>query len=109
MTIKEMVVTILSEAESALEAETILDEINKRWNKGLIRTSLSPQLSRLKQSGMLSYAGKKWMLTEKYETPDAATSGVRKVGLRLRNTQSTETNPWDGPNSEESPNRKGQQ
>lgn len=77
MTIKDMILIVLNESESGLSAVVILDEINKRWKKDLVRTSLSPQLSRLKQEGRLIYTNQKWLLAEKDETSDAVTSEVR--------------------------------
>lgn len=48
-TIKEMVIALLEEAwPQGRTALQILDAINQRWNPTLPRTSLSPQLTRLK-------------------------------------------------------------
>ena len=47
-TIKEMVRTILDAAPSGLTAHQILEKINSDYGKDIERTSLSPQLSRLK-------------------------------------------------------------
>jgi hypothetical protein len=64
-TTQEMVIDILSDKPNGLSALDILDEINRRWSLGLVRTSLSPQISRLKQKGKLRYSEGLWILTGK--------------------------------------------
>jgi hypothetical protein len=81
LTLKQMILQILGERHGGLDALAILDEINRRWNVGLERTSLSPQLSRLKQEGRLKLTGKVWNLVEKDETPGAEAPGARTVGV----------------------------
>ncbi|HEX6866850.1 MAG TPA: hypothetical protein VF122_06435 [Caulobacteraceae bacterium] len=83
MTLKEMVLLILGERHGGAEALSILDEINDRWNVGLQRTSLSPQLSRLKDEGKVKLTGKVWSLVEKNETPGAEAPGARTGAARL--------------------------
>lgn len=65
MTIKEMVVEVLGVLPRGADALEILRLINERFNAGLARTSLSPQLSRLKQEGLLDRQGMTWFLNEK--------------------------------------------
>ena len=74
LTIKQMIVTVLGEVESGLDAMAILVEINERWKKDYARTSLSPQLSRLKQEGRLIYVNQKWLLAEKDKASDVQPS-----------------------------------
>lgn len=65
-TIMESIVNILSEHESGLSAMEILKEIRTRGTHGMLkRESLSPQLSRLRQSGYIDLEGSIWMLTKK--------------------------------------------
>ena len=65
MTIKEMVVDVLGVLPRGAEALEILRLVNERFNAGLIRTSLSPQLSRLKADGVLIRDGMIWHLNAK--------------------------------------------
>lgn len=81
LTLKEMILLVLRTRHRGADALTILDEINARWNIGLERTSLSPQLSRLKSDGKLHLIGKVWSLAQQDEAPDAETSGASSVGV----------------------------
>lgn len=81
MTLKEMILLVLRTRHRGADALTILDEINARWNVGLERTSLSPQLSRLKAEGKLHLIGKVWSLAQQDEAPDAETSRASSVGV----------------------------
>ncbi len=82
-TIKEMVVRLLEEAHpSGLTALEILAGIQKRWMPTLERTSLSPQLSRLKNDHLIENRLGKWFpLVSGYggvqnETEAPATTGA---------------------------------
>lgn len=55
LTIKEMALDVVSSSSSPLTAEEILAEMNKKFLKDIQRTSLSPQLSRLRQDERLDY------------------------------------------------------
>lgn len=81
LTLKEMILLTLRARHHGADALTILDEINTRWNVGLERTSLSPQLSRLKNEGKLKLNGKVWHLAQQDEAPDAETSRASSVGV----------------------------
>jgi hypothetical protein len=60
-TIKEMVLRLLTEAyPSGLTALEILEGVQKRWMPGLERTSLSPQLTRLKNDALVINRVGKW-------------------------------------------------
>lgn len=54
-TIKEMTLEVISDAERALTAEEILQAIKSKFLKEIQRTSLSPQLTRLKREGRIAY------------------------------------------------------
>ena len=58
--IKDMVLEILEDAPSGLKALDILDFINAGYSANLKRTSLSPQLSRLKEEGKIHNSGLIW-------------------------------------------------
>ncbi|GLQ22754.1 hypothetical protein GCM10007853_06280 [Algimonas ampicilliniresistens] len=60
--IKQMVRLVLTDFPDGLIALDILSKINERFGKSFPRTSLSPQLSRLKQSGDIYKDGKRWVL-----------------------------------------------
>ena len=64
-TIKEMVLRLLTEAyPSGLTALEILEGIQKRWMPGLERTSLSPQLTRLKNDALVVNRVGKWFSSD---------------------------------------------
>lgn len=62
--IMEAVLEILESEESGLTAKDILMRLNQSKFPELLRTSLSPQLSRLKQRGYLEYGKKLWRITD---------------------------------------------
>lgn len=69
MTIKDMVVKALSEHFiRGATANQLIEFFEQRWGRKEIRTSLSPQLSRLKDIGIISLQGKLWHL-EREEIP----------------------------------------
>ncbi len=63
-TIKEMILEILALMPDGAEATELLSFIDERFGKKLERTSLSPQLSRLKKDGLISLSGKVWTINE---------------------------------------------
>ncbi len=63
-TIKEAVVAVLDEAGRGLTALEILPKINERLGVDYPRTSLSPQLSRLKAEKEIHLVGKHWFSGE---------------------------------------------
>lgn len=66
-TIKKAVLDVLENYPSGLSALQILAEINERYGTDYPRTSLSPQLSRLKQEEKLSKNGTLWVPAKKRE------------------------------------------
>lgn len=64
-TIKDMAKAVLAKAEKGLTANEILDAIKAEFQRAIERTSLSPQLSRLKDTGDVVLHGDRWW------TPDA--------------------------------------
>lgn len=64
---QEMAVKVLSDNKREMLALDILKEINSRWNLGLARSSLSPQLSRLKAKGILIDNNGYWQLVSDKE------------------------------------------
>jgi hypothetical protein len=60
-TIKEAVLDVLQDYPGGLIALDILAKINERFSMNLVRTSLSPQLSRLKQEGKILNHGSTWL------------------------------------------------
>ncbi|QEN88747.1 hypothetical protein FZC33_21660 [Labrys sp. KNU-23] len=63
-TIKEAVVALLKRYGRGMTALEILPEINAALNVDYPRTSLSPQLSRLKADGIVMREGNVWSLVE---------------------------------------------
>lgn len=63
-TIKEQVIQILTENDlEGLTAQEILGIIRTRWTPSLERTSLSPQLSRLRKARRIYNRAGKWYLS----------------------------------------------
>ena len=60
LTIKQMVLSVLGSHDGGLDASRLLIEINERWGVGLERTSLSPQLSRLRSEKKVELHGHFW-------------------------------------------------
>lgn len=74
-TIKQMVTLILEDHPSGLEALEIIEKIKVRFNEDIMRTSLSPQLSRLKRDKKLRRDNFIWtLITEK---PPVKTEGLQ--------------------------------
>lgn len=72
-----MVIAVLSDSLTGkLTALEILADIQQRWLPHLMRTSLSPALSRMKVQGHLIREGHVWHLPQNAETGDAGTSPV---------------------------------
>jgi hypothetical protein len=64
VTIGEMALSVLSEAGPAgLTSNDVLEKIREKWLPALMRTSLSPPLSRLKERGDITLENDKWRLT----------------------------------------------
>jgi hypothetical protein len=76
-TIKEAVIDVLTDAGRGLMAIDILAAINKRFEMDYPRTSLSPQLSRLKSEGKLEREGMVWSLAKtSSENEEAANANL---------------------------------
>jgi len=67
-TFKDMIKAVLTEKGSGAEALEILDLIKAKFDKVIKRTSISPQLSRLKASGDLILDDKIWMLPQHFDS-----------------------------------------
>jgi hypothetical protein len=82
LTIKDMVLGVLSDrGEQGADALHIIRLITQKYSKEIQRPSLSPQLTRLKRSGLISLEGNIWFITEngkrdnkKRKTPHEETS-----------------------------------
>lgn len=63
LTFKQLIVKALSERfQNGATANQLLDYFKSAWGREIMRTSLSPQLSRLKQDGKINQRGKVWYL-----------------------------------------------
>jgi hypothetical protein len=71
-TIKDMVRSVLKEVPLGLTSAEILLAIKRVFDKELERTSLSPQLSRLKHDGAVVLDGETWFIRENWEAREAA-------------------------------------
>lgn len=61
-TIKEAALQVLSDYPDGLLALDLLAKMNDRFGLKLIRTSLSPQLTRLKREGKITNHGSTWLV-----------------------------------------------
>ena len=77
-TIKEGIIQLLEEVyPMGLTALEILDRLNRRWWRGeLKRTSLSPQITRLKNSGDVIGERGTWKVTNKTAPEGDESSGI---------------------------------
>lgn len=60
MTIKDAILDVLANNPDGADAQEILAMINEGYGLSVVRTSLSPQLSRLKSEGKITLTGKVW-------------------------------------------------
>ena len=63
-TIKDMIRAVLRNANGPLMSTSILQEIQSDFTRVIERTSLSPQLSRMKEEGEVYMTESGWLLTE---------------------------------------------
>lgn len=78
MTFQDMIVAVLNDRPTGRgEAVQILDWIYQKFGKRILRSSISPQLSRLKALGVLDLVSGEWILTGEYFKPktEAAPQG----------------------------------
>lgn len=67
---KEKIKTTLTEKyPNGATANDILAYVNERWEREIIRSSLSPQLSRLKKEGVITLDNDVWKLAKNESTP----------------------------------------
>lgn len=66
-TIKSMALLVLEDATRGLTSSEILFNINIRFGRDIDRTSMSPQLSRLKDGGEIVLEGDRWFTKANYE------------------------------------------
>jgi hypothetical protein len=66
-TIKEAIIEVLTAKPNGLAALDILKELNLKMDRRYSRTSLSPQLSRLKRDGKVRQSGIVWSLVNNTE------------------------------------------
>lgn len=90
ITIKEMVRSILRSRPDGLAAGQILQEIQERFGVAVERTSLSPQLSRLRDSGVVTLDNGRWYSTQialaELAAPETAPPAGAAVGERRQRT-----------------------
>lgn len=81
LTIKDMAREVLSGLPNGLNSSGILEGIKKSFGRDIERTSLSPQLSRMKDDGELVLDGEMWFTKQNYEIKieKAWTSGAKAL------------------------------
>ena len=75
ITFQDMIVTVLENIPQGADANQILELIDKEFGKKIKRSSVSPQLSRLKANGVLTLKDNIWSLinqTQKNAAPEGA-------------------------------------
>lgn len=99
-TIKEAVVEILAEVGKGMTANELLPAVNERLQADYSRSSLSPQLSRLRHAGELERNDKVWMLTRwarSFEaTDDLLTSSESVAPIQSNQAKGREAVPGGG-------------
>lgn len=78
--IKDKVMAVLRNRPMGADANEILELIANQFGEAIERTSLSPQLSRLKKEEWLVLDGNVWRVADKNEAPDVGASGASEVG-----------------------------
>jgi hypothetical protein len=80
-TIKDKVVNILKNRVGGADANEIISMISDTYGETVVRESLSPQLSRLKQEGLLTLNGKIWSLSlEKKDSETTISEPFSQIG-----------------------------
>lgn len=74
-TMKAAAVAVLRKADRGLTARELLPLINQHLGTEYPRSSLSPQLSRLKREGFITLEGSVWMLTPENEKASDRNAG----------------------------------
>lgn len=93
--IKRLVLEVLGNQMEGLDALTILEMINSKASKPYLRTSLSPQLSRLKDDGYIVLEGKIWKL-KKIEPLDVDSSKDSSKGSDINPAKDREAGSGGG-------------
>lgn len=71
LTFQDMIMLILKNTPEGATANELLEMIDRRFNKKIMRSSISPQLSRLKQKGRVTLKDGIWtIISDSPETPD---------------------------------------
>ena len=89
--IKQMVMEILKINPSGLMALQILESIKEDYSVEIMRTSLSPQLSRLKRAGEIQVRGKIWSILK--DKPSDESEGLNNAGEGWNQSGSPESRP----------------
>ena len=81
ITIGDMAVILLREAgDAGLHSNEILAAVRERWLPTLMRTSLSPPLSRLKAKGTIEQVDDRWRLVAENAPPNGSEPGGAEIG-----------------------------
>jgi hypothetical protein len=71
LTFQDMIMLTLKSTPEGATANELLEMIDGRFNKKIMRSSISPQLSRLKQKGKVTLKDGMWaIISDSPETPD---------------------------------------
>lgn len=92
LTIKEAVIQVLNVAHNGLTASEILEKINEIMGTDYARTSLSPQLSRLKQDGKIELDGQVWRIARSGGQPNVFAEILRSAP-KLASERQGDDNP----------------
>ena len=82
VTIKEAILAVLAKHPAGLSSAAILDQINKDYFSGdnrIVRTSFSPQLSRLKADEQILLEGYNYILNPQKQPAETSPSLFRRI------------------------------
>jgi hypothetical protein len=96
-TIKQMVIEVLQGRPEGADSSEIVQFIKQEFGEDVARSSLSPQLSRLKEEGKAVLNGKIWRLSEFDNDPnsDKLGSSIEDFGEKLKARDSHIDSPYD--------------
>ena len=92
LSLKQLITKALREhLVDGATANEMLDFFAKHWGRVIMRTSLSPQLSRLKENGIVELRGKVWHLARNgNEPPEGEPKDGSETAPNAQNKEATE-------------------
>ncbi|MFL5297394.1 MAG: hypothetical protein ACJ798_13515 [Phenylobacterium sp.] len=79
--IKDWVLRALAQAPFGLETERVIEAVHRAGGPEVPRSSMTPQLSRLKAAGLITQYGRVWAIPSVSELQTVETPGVQSPGV----------------------------